>query len=135
MLEHTHPGYVLFLDDDNSFTTDSSLERIVARIQNTNQLLFWRVRFPGFIIPNNYHFGKAPQPCHIDTSGFAFHTDYKKFAFWDSYTYGDFMVANNLFINIPQKVYINEVLTTLQGVPGHGMQEDLAELNLQRHGL
>ena len=125
MMEHTHPGYIIMLDDDNKFSSANSLQKIIEHITNKQQMLFWRVLFPGYLIPDNQHFGNPPHCCQIDTAGFAFHTDYIKYAQWDKFSLGDYRTAVSLSLRIPQKIYINEVLTALQQVPGSGLRNDL----------
>ncbi len=125
MMEHTLPGYIIKLDDDNKFSSPESLSKIVDKINACNQMILWRVQFPGYVIPDNQHFGKTPHCCQIDTACFAFHTDYIRFAGWDGYNYGDFRVAMCLFLHIPKKVFINEALISLQGTPGSGSRNDL----------
>ncbi len=124
MMEYTEPGYIIKLDDDNRFSSPDSLCRIVSKISNERQMLLWRVQFPGYVVPDNQHFGRPPRCCQIDTAGFAFHTNYIKYALWDGSNYSDFRTALSLFLRIPQKVYINEILTALQYAPGSGLRKD-----------
>lgn len=125
MLKHTKQGYTICLDDDNKFTYNNALSRIISKIENDDQMLFWRLKFPGYLIPNNSHFGNPPVCCQIDTAGFVFHTNYIKYAQWDMYSMGDFRTAMSLFLRIPEKTYINEILTGLQSTPELGKREDL----------
>lgn len=125
MMEQTQPGYIIKLDDDNKFSSPGSLSRIVEKISGKNQMLLWRVQFPGYVIPDNQHFGKTPHCCQMDTACFAFHTDYIRQAGWDGYMYCDYRVAMCLFLHIPKKVFINEVLISLQDKPGSGQRIDL----------
>jgi glycosyltransferase involved in cell wall biosynthesis len=129
MMEHTQPGYIIKLDDDNKFTSSGTLSKIAEKINATDQMILWRVQFPGYVIPDNQHFGTTPHCCQIDTACFAFHTDYIRFAGWDGYMYSDFRVAMCLFLHIPQKVYINEALVALQDKPGNGLRNDLSISN------
>lgn len=129
MMEQTKPGYIIKLDDDNKFSSPESLAKIVEKIEGTRQMLLWRVQFPGYLIPDNQHFGKPPHCCQMDTACFTFHTDYIKFAQWDGYNYGDFRVAMCLFLHIPHKTYINEALIALQQAPGSGLRNDISSSN------
>lgn len=129
MMKHTKPGYIICLDDDNKLTYNNALSRIISKITNENQMLFWRVKFPGYLIPNNSHFGNPPVCCQIDTGGFAFHTKYIKYAQWDNYNLGDFRTAMSLYLRISEKTYINEILTELQSTPGLGKREDFPTAN------
>jgi hypothetical protein len=130
MMKYTKPGYILYLDDDNKFSSTDSLSKIVSKITSERQMLLWRVQFPGYLIPDNQHFGQVPECCQIDTAGFTFHTNYIKHAQWDGYNYSDFRTALSLFLHIPQKVFINEVLIELQKTPGSGLRNDLPTENL-----
>lgn len=132
MMEHTLPGYVIKLDDDNRFSSPESLSKITEKITDTNQMLLWRVQFPGYAIPDNQHFGKEPHCCQIDTACFAFHTNYIRHAGWGGYMYSDFRVAMCLFLHIPKKIYINEVLIALQDKPGGGLRNDLPTPNFYK---
>jgi len=129
MMQRAQPGYIIYLDDDNKFTSPGSVSKIASKISDENQMVFWRVQFPGYLIPDNKNFGNPPVCCQIDTAGFAFHTKYIKYAQWDGYNHGDFRTAMCLFLHIPHKVYINEVLTVLQKVPGSGKRNDLPTQN------
>ena len=125
MMGHTKPGYILYLDDDNLLSSPKSLEEIAGRITGSRQMLLWRVQFPGYLVPDNYHFRHIPGPCQVDTAGFAFHTDYIKHAIWDGYNYSDFRTALNLFLHIPEKVWINEPLICTHHEAGKGNRKDL----------
>ncbi len=125
MMQYTKPGYILYLDDDDKFSSADSLGKIAAHISGTDQMLLWRVQFPGYVEPDDAHFGKMPQYHYITSSGFAFHTRYIPYARWDGYTGGDYRTAISLYSHIPQKVFIDEVLTALQKDIGKGSRNDL----------
>lgn len=125
MMKLTQPGYIIKLDDDNRFASNDVLQKIVMNISGKDQMLFWRVQFPGYLIPDNQYFGYPPHCCQIDTAGFTFHTDYIRYGTWDKYSLGDYRTAMSLYLHIPKKVYINEVLTALQASPGSGLRNDL----------
>lgn len=129
MMEHTQPGFIIKLDDDNKFSSPESLSKIVDKIEHERQMLLWRVQFPGYLIPDNQHFGEPPQCCQVDTACFAFHTNYIRHAGWDGYMYSDFRVAMCLFLHIPKKTFINDVLISLQDKPGSGLRNDLPTPN------
>jgi hypothetical protein len=125
MMQHTKEGFIIYLDDDDIFTCPEAVSTIVEQIDNEDQLLFWRVQFPGYLVPDDKYFGKPPVCCQIDTASFAFHTRYKRFAAWDAYSLGDFRTALALYLRIPQKIFINKALTALQSSPGLGKRNDL----------
>ena len=125
MMQQAKEGYIIYLDDDDVFTCPEAVSTIVEQIDNEDQMLFWRVQFPGFLIPDNKYFGKPPVCCQIDTAGFAFHTKYIRFALWDGYKQGDFRTALSLYLRIPQKIFVDKALTALQSRPGLGKRYDL----------
>ena len=125
MMEYTKPGYIIYLDDDDKFSSPDSLSKIISRISNERQMLLWRVQFPGYLIPDNQHFGQTPVCCQIASSGFTLHSSYIKHAQWDGYNYSDFRTALSLFLHIPQKGFINEVITALQSITGSGLINNL----------
>lgn len=131
LMKKVKSGYVLCLDDDDCFMDTNSLQTIVNNISGKDDLLFWRVQFPeGKLIPEDEYFGKPPEFCHISGIGFTFNHKYIKDAQWDSLKGSDFVVANNLFKTIPNKIYINEVLTGLQrqvNWGGFGSRDDKNE--------
>ena len=73
-----------------------------------------------FNIPEDEYFGKPPVFWHIDTNGFAFHHKYIANAQWDGWRGGDFVVACKLFKAVPNKIYIDKILTGLQRTEGWG---------------
>lgn len=46
MMEYTKPGYIIYLDDDDKFSSPDSLSKIISRISNERQMLLWRVQIP-----------------------------------------------------------------------------------------
>lgn len=126
MMKQAKPGFIIYLDDDDKLTCPQAISEIVENIDHENQMLFWRVQFPGYVVPDDKHFGKEPVCCQISTAGFAFHTNYLKFAWWDEYSLGDFRTAISLYNRIPEKVYIPKILTGVQeSTGGLGERNDL----------
>jgi hypothetical protein len=121
MMQHVKNGFIVYLDDDDMFTSPSSLETLAGHISGKDNLLFWRVQFPdGKLIPEDEYFRKPPQFWQIDTIGFAFHSKYITHAQWEGWKGGDYAVATKLYQVVPQKIYINQILTALQRIEGGG---------------
>lgn len=121
------PGWVMFLDDDDQFSYENSLEFIISHIKNNDTLIFWKVGFPGYTIPRHNSpslLTNPPIPANISGIGFMFHTDYIEYANWEPYSSGDFRVSYNLWNNTPNKFETSEVLTKLQDIPHFGNQKD-----------
>lgn len=127
LMNSVKSGYILYLDDDDYYTSSKSLEIIANHITTEDTLLFWRVQFPEKIIPEDEYFGEPPAFWHCSTIGFCFHQKYIPYAQWDGWRGSDYLVAHKLYKIIPHKIYINKVLTGLQrkkGWGGLGLKDD-----------
>ena len=119
-------GYVLYLDDDDKLFNNDSLEKIVNNIKTDDDLIFWRVKFPNRLVPSDINFGKPPVLRDVDTIGFIF--NHKYMFNWEPYKRGDYRIAKKLFETVPNKIYINEILTSIQRETedGMGRKDDLS---------
>lgn len=121
--KHVKNGFVMYLDDDDTLLENTAIGKIVAEIK-TDELIFWRVKFPDIIIPEfrYWHMLKAgfsPTACHVSGIGFCFHSQYLKDIEWGYWSVGDYRVAAKLFNLCKNKKFIDQTLTGLQDVP-HG---------------
>lgn len=118
-------GFIIFLDDDDNFIDRNALLRLYFNIKSEEDMLFWRVKFPNKLVPNDEFFGLKPACFQIASCGFSFHAKY--WMDWDDYNLGDYRVASTLYNQIPNKVYIDKTLTGLQRneANGLGMRDDL----------
>ncbi len=117
-------GFILHADDDDKFTRPDSLQIINDNIKSPDDLIMWKVNVQGRIIPEPDYFGKPPVPTHVSGIGFAFHSKYKDYAVWDEFSCCDYRVINRLWNIIPNKIYIDAVLTQTQSI-GQGNREDI----------
>ena len=128
LMNEVNSGYILVLDDDDYLISPNSIQTIVDNISGDDDLLFWRVQLPGSkVIPEDEYFGKAPVFLHIAGIGFTFNHKYINNAQWDGWKGGDYAVATKLYMAIPNKIYIDKVLTGLQrttGMGGFGNRDD-----------
>lgn len=125
--KQVNDGFILYLDDDDVLSSPHSLLTMVNSINSEESFLIWRVQFPNRLVPSDVNFGKEPVAADIDTVGFLFHHKYKQL--WEPYKRGDFRIAKKLYSIIPNKIYINKVLTKLQRNDGGGggKQDDLKD--------
>jgi len=110
-------GWIMYLDDDDMFTSSESLSMIVKNITDENELVLWRVSINGLIIPEHEYYGKI-YPGHISGIGVMFHSKHLPVD-WGSWNFGDYRVINELSKKLNQK-WINKILTQTQGRPNHG---------------
>jgi hypothetical protein len=117
-------GYIIYLDDDDMLSDNSSLEKLTNNISNDDQFFIWRVQFPDRLVPSDNNFGKEPKLKDISGIGFAFNHKYK--INWEPFKRGDYRVAKHLYNNIPKTIFINDVLTKLQREveDGFGKRDD-----------
>ncbi len=124
-------GFVIFLDDDDEFQSMKSLESIAHAINSSKNpietLLFWKVAFPnGLILPQIFD-NNFLRPRNISGIGFTFHSKYIFSALWDEFKECDFRVAHKLSLVVPNKLYLNSVMTKIQrssGMGGFGSKDD-----------
>lgn len=116
----SHP-WVLFLDDDDHFTTPAAIETIREHITSQQDLLLWQVQFPdGRVVPDQV--GRLPEAGNISGLGFCYRVD--RWVNWPGMPLGDFFVISRLH-KILNPVWIPQVLTGLQAGPGEGKKLDL----------
>ena len=122
-------GYIIYLDDDDCLFDSNSLNKLVNVIKSDNDLVIWRVKFPNRLVPSDSNFGKAPVLKDISGIGFSFHVKHKKE--WEPYKRGDYRVAKSLYENVPNVIYLNEVITKIQRdtEDGMGRKDDKIKYN------
>jgi hypothetical protein len=134
MYNHVDEGFIIFLDDDDEFTSVQSLREIANNISNLpdpeNSLIFWQVGFPnGIVIPNNFE-NQFLRPRNVSGIGYCFHSKYLFAAMWDEFKECDYRVAHKLSLVVPTHMTISATLTRIQrssGMGGFGTLDDLAE--------
>lgn len=109
---HLIDDYVMFLDDDDQFTTTQAAKKILEVIDE-DKIVLWKVKFGGSTIPDKV--GETPTFANISGIGFAYHK--KHWVDWQDKTGGDFSVISELYQKL-EPVWINEVLTGLQRPDG-----------------
>jgi len=117
-------GLIVYLDDDDQYTHEKSIETFVNEYKNGSELIFWQVKIEDRIIPNDDNFGNAPYLFQLSGIGFAFDAKYKHLAVWTPYKRGDFRVADALHKAIEKKGYIKEILSEAQEGPHFGSPID-----------
>lgn len=121
-------GWVMYLDDDDCFMDNDSLQKIVNHIEHEDQLLLWRVKFPLVVIPEDIYMYKQPALTHISMIGFMFHSKYINTVKFDNQKCADYRFISQLYNTIKDKVWINEIHTKIQrtnNMGGFGKQDDL----------
>jgi hypothetical protein len=73
-------GLILYLDDDDCYTIENSIQKVVNEYKKGNELIIWKVKIGNKIIPEPQYFGKEPAVFQISGIGFAFDAKYKDHA-------------------------------------------------------
>ena len=126
LLQEVKEGWIMFLDDDDRFETENSLQTIVDNLVRRTTLC-WKVYIgrkevvPRTPITSTY----APVHCDVSTIGFLIPGMYANAIKWDAYSRCDWRVATQAY-NISENVsYIDEILTRTQCGAHWGKQIDL----------
>lgn len=117
-IPQTHP-WVIFLDDDDTFTRPDALDIISKNITSENDLILWRVNINGQIIPDSIP-GRI-EPGQVTGIGFCVHV--RHWIDWQAIPAGDFDVISKYAERL-NPVWIDAVLTATQGKPGLGRRID-----------
>ena len=133
--KQVNSGYIIYLDDDDRLGDKNSLTTLVNNINGDDDFVMWRVGFPNRLVPSDENFGNRPKL--RDVSGIGFSFNFKHKTSWEPYKRGDFRVADELYDKIPNKVYIDSVITKLQRQveDGFGKKDDLPNEMLKNVGL
>ena len=132
LLSKVNNGWIIFVDDDNMFTSKYCLSKISNIFDETNDLIFWKVKINDKIVyPINYDVKYGS----IDSGGFCFHSKYKKYSNWKPEKGSDYIFINSLIKNVNfNKKMINDVLLKSQSVPNNGkkmLPKKLSDFNIK----
>jgi len=110
-------GWIMYLDDDDKFMTETSAAEIMSEIDHDDQLLLWRVKIGKIIVPADQYFGRTIKQGHISGIGFAFHSKHLP-APWDAGHASDHRVIKH-FADFLEVKWIDKILTRTQGSRNH----------------
>ena len=117
--ERVKTGWVMYLDDDDMFKSDTAAAEIMKEATDENLLLLWKVAIGEHIVPEERYFGKEIVAAHISGIGFAFHCKHLPVP-WEARRMGDYHVISTLAKKLKVK-WIDRVLTGTQGAKNnHG---------------
>jgi hypothetical protein len=126
MHKYVNRGYIMYLDDDDMLYKEDSLS-ILAReiVNNQNDLVFFRVKFPNRLVPNDENF-KKKIPIMKDVSGIGYIFDHKIKLDWEPYKRGDYRIATKLTKISKNTLWLDEIITSLQRKTedGFGRKDD-----------
>tara|TARA_R110000772_G_scaffold167316_8_gene278951 strand:+ start:1990 stop:2646 length:657 start_codon:yes stop_codon:yes gene_type:complete len=112
-------GWVLFLDDDDSYRDETVIQTIVDNLPNEDDILIWQMIMPnGSFVPDSTTMNakRIPIISNIGTPCFAVHSKHLHKVYWDGWRAADFRffdrvcnVTNNVKFLTEGLVIINQV--------------------------
>jgi glycosyltransferase involved in cell wall biosynthesis len=127
MVKYIDSGWIIYLDDDDEFTDETVIEKIVNVINENDEdtLIFWQFKLgENWILPKDISKNIPPVIGNIGGSTIAFNIKYKDIAIWDSWKCSDFRVIDKLYRSVPKIKFIKDVLV-LAPIPGSGNKIDI----------
>ena len=125
LMKEVKDGWIMFLDDDDRFSTSKSLEQIADVIEDEDTMVIWQMRFPnGRALPPTEIINQSPRLGAIGSPCTLFHSKYLGDIEWDGWKCGDFRFINKIYNKIPNKVTIPKMLVNI-GQIGDGKREDI----------
>lgn len=117
LLDHVGFGYILVLDDDDVFTSETSLATIASHAEE-DKLILWRTEMPYGVVPHP-QMENAPVliPQQVTSCGYTWHSKHKWAIHWNPVKEADYRCAQTLSRLLPMK----RLAATLVAVPSVGM--------------
>lgn len=120
LMKYIDEGWIINMDDDDIFVNIESISILVSYIKNDDQLLIWKTKNNGKILPSDKSFKKKPIRGDITSNSYMFHSKYKNYAIWDNKAGSDFRVLEKLMKLNLKIVWINSILTKVNNIDGMG---------------
>lgn len=111
LMDRVTEGWILFLDDDDVFTTPNALSIIAAHLVDENSLVCWRAWFPARIVPGTSDLGQIKEG-DITSCCFAFHSRHKNNAQWHEFKAGDYRCFDQLRKQL-RPVFLDDILAKI----------------------
>lgn len=113
-------GWVMMLDDDDQFVNENSLHAIANHATHEDRFIHWLVDLNFKVVPQ-----KPGKPQLKDTSmiGFCFHSKWLPLIHVAPFKQSDWRIALLLY-ELCHPIWINQILTKIQGNEGMGLRID-----------
>lgn len=124
MLKVVEEGWVIFLDDDDLFYDENSLEIIVNNILNDDTMVIWQMNFiNGLILPPTDELKGKPKLGKIGSPCFSFNIKQLGDIKWDGWKCGDFRFIEKIYNKTDKKITIPKILIEINNI-GSGNKND-----------
>lgn len=120
VLKTIEDGWIIFLDDDDHFKDENTVQNIVNHLKDDDTIYIWKMIVGNtMIIPReNAYKNKIFALGNIGGSCFTVHSKWAKTKEWDGFKCGDFRYLKSLSEVIPNKEWIDEIFVV---VPQSGL--------------
>ena len=108
MMDRVTEGWIMFLDDDDLFSTPHALAIIASHLKDEDSLVIWRTWFPARTIPATKDIHQIA-PGGITSCCFAFHSKHKKKGQWHEFRAGDYRCFDQLRQHL-KPVFLDHIL-------------------------
>jgi glycosyltransferase involved in cell wall biosynthesis len=125
VLKSIDDGWVIFLDDDDFFKDENTLESIANYLQDEDTMYIWKMLVGGTTtIPRQDAYQeKKISLGNIGGSCFTVHIKWAKKSEWDGFKCGDFRYIQSIDNIIPKKEWVDEVFVIVPQ-SGYGKKID-----------
>jgi hypothetical protein len=126
VLSKIDEGWVIIIDDDDSFAADDSLATIVRNMQFTDDMIIYQMRYPnGNLLPEHFDFHKPPQYSRIGMPCITVHHSLAKKVNFDGWKGGDFRYISKIYEVAANKRWIQQPLIQIGNRGGFGKRVDV----------
>ena len=111
LMDQVTEGWIMFLDDDDLFTTPHALSILASQLEDESRLVIWRTWFPDKTVPSTTDVHQI-SPGGITSCCFAFHSKHRKKAQWHEFKAGDYRCFDQLRQFLPP-VFLDDILARI----------------------
>lgn len=115
--QQINEGWIMFLDDDDVYAFNSSVEEIVKEINDYDEdtlHIFRMKRNTSKVLPSDHYFkyhkrGHPPILYECGAGNICFHSKWKGYTVWDEWSAADFRTISSLARVIPRKNWVEKI--------------------------
>jgi len=137
MISTLDDGWIIILDDDDYFSNNQSVEKIVSHIKYPTDIIFWQMQYPNSrVLPTLVDFNKVPKLGKIGSPCFTIHTSIAKQLKFDGWKCGDYRFILKAFNKTSHKKWIPQPLIKIgTNTGGLGNRLDIKKRLATTHPL
>ncbi len=119
-------GWVIIIDDDDSFADNNAASTIVKNMQFTNDMIIYQMRYPdGTVLPDEDSFNQPPQLGRIGMPCITVHHSLAKQFNFDGWKCGDYRYISKIYEAAANKRWILQPIIQIGNRGGFGRRVDV----------